>query len=76
MNEKIQDILNYILFTTGTATAAIGLNLSNIDLWMSLFLKFISLVSFICFLLINQDLIHIGWVKFKSRFKHSNKKRK
>lgn len=70
MHEK----LNYILFTTGSTTAAVGLNWSNIDLGLSIFLKFVSLASFICFLLINYSKIMIGWRSLLNTFK--NKKNK
>jgi len=69
MHERIHEYISYILITTGATTGTIGLNFANIDLGMSILLKLISLASFVCFLLINQDLIHLGWVKFCSRFK-------
>ena len=63
MHEKLEDLTSYFLVTTGTTTAAIGMNWSNLDLGMSILLKFVSLASFICFLLINQDNIATGYRK-------------
>jgi hypothetical protein len=64
MHEKLQDLTSYFLVTTGTTTAAITLsNWTNLDLAMSLILKFVSLASFICFILINQDNIATGYRK-------------
>jgi len=67
--EKLHDLLNYILVSAGTAGTATVTFWQNLDLGMSLFLKLISLASFVCFLLINQDKIQSGWIKFKGRFK-------
>jgi len=67
--EKLHELFNYILVSAGTVGTATVTLWQNIDLGMSLFLKLISLASFICFLLINQDKIQSGWIKFKSRFK-------
>ena len=63
MHEKLQDATSYFLVTTGATTAAVGMNWSNLDLGMSILLKFVSLASFICFLLINQDNIATGYRK-------------
>lgn len=63
MHEKLQEAVSYLLFITGSTTAAVGLNLSAIDLGMSLLLKFVSLASFICYILINQDNISVGYKK-------------
>ena len=68
--EKLQDLLNYILVSTGTATAGVALNLNIVNEWMALFVKLVSIASFICFLLINQDKIQTGWIRFKNRFKN------
>jgi hypothetical protein len=63
MWDKIQEATSYFLITTGLTTATLGINLTALDLGMSLLLKFVSLASFICFLLINQDKISEGYKK-------------
>lgn len=55
-------LLKIALFTA-------SLTLVQFDLYLSIFLKFISIASFICYLLINQDNIRSGWIKFKKKFK-------
>lgn len=67
--EKLHEIYNYLFLGTGTTTAGLALNLQIADAWLSLLVKGISVASFICFLLINQEKIQSGWVKFKNRFK-------
>lgn len=49
-------------------TAAAGFTMADIDLALSIFLKFVSIASFVCYLLINQDKIKHGWHKFKSKW--------
>ena len=66
--EKLNEIFNYILVSTGTFGTATVTFWQNIDLGMSLFLKLISLVSFICFLLINQDKISDCYSYFQFNF--------
>lgn len=66
---KLQELYNYLLVGTGTATAGISLNMQLLDWWLALGIKLVSIASFICFLLINQDKIQQGWIKFKNRFK-------
>lgn len=57
-------ITNYTLLFVGSITGLMGLQ--QFDLIMAIFLKFVSLASFICFILINKDKIKEGW---KSLFK-------
>lgn len=65
--ENQNSILGTILLTLGTFSG--GLTLTDLDLYLSIGLKFVSFVSFMCYLLINQDAIKKGWVKFKNKFK-------
>ena len=67
--EKLHEIYNYILLSTGTTSAGIALNLDLANNWGALVVKGISMLSFLCFLLINQDKIEEGWIRFKGRFK-------
>lgn len=57
-------LINYTLLIIGSITGLMGLQ--QFDLIMAIFLKFISLISFVCFILINKDKIKEGW---KSLFK-------
>lgn len=57
-------LTNYTLLVLGSITGLMGLQ--QFDLIMAIFLKFISLISFVCFILINKDKIKEGW---KSLFK-------
>jgi uncharacterized membrane protein YuzA (DUF378 family) len=57
-------LTNYTLLVLGSITGLMGLQ--QFDLIMAIFLKFVSLASFICFILINKDKIKEGW---KSLFK-------
>lgn len=57
-------LINYTLLIIGSITGLMGLQ--QFDLIMAVFLKFISLISFVCFILINKDKIKEGW---KSLFK-------
>lgn len=61
------NFMGKLLLTIGAITG--GLTLADFDLYLSIFLKFISIASFICYLLINQDNIRAGWIKFKNKFK-------
>lgn len=57
-------LTTYTLLILGGVTGLMGLQ--EFDLIMAIILKFISLASFGCFLLINKDKIKEGW---KSLFK-------
>lgn len=74
--DKLNELLNYTLVGSGAAGTATVQFWQNMDLGMSIFLKFISLASFICFLLINQIKIKEGWIKFKDRFRNGTKIKK
>lgn len=52
-------LTNFTLLILGSITGLMGLQ--QFDLIMAVFLKFVSLASFICFLLINKDKIKQGW---------------
>lgn len=65
--EKLHDALNYILLGSGTTTAGVALNFQIADDIMSLVVKGISVLSFLVFLLINQDKISEGWKKLITR---------
>lgn len=65
--EKIHDLLNYIFLGAGTTTAGVALNFQIADEIMSLVVKGISVLSFLVFLLINQDKIEEGWKKLITR---------
>lgn len=52
-------LTNFTLLILGSITGLMGLQ--QFDLIMAIFLKFVSLASFICFLLINKDKIKQGW---------------
>lgn len=65
--ESEHTLLAKFLLTIGTFAA--GLTLTDIDLYLSIGLKFISLASFLCYLLINQKAIGKGWGEFKNKFK-------
>lgn len=67
--DQHHNIINYLLVGSGTTGFATAEFWQNIDLGMSVFLKFISLASFICFLLINQDKISSGYTKVKERIR-------
>lgn len=67
--EKLHELYNYLFLGTGTASAGVALNLDLANNWGALIVKGISVASFLCFLLINQDKISQGWTKFKNRFK-------
>lgn len=67
--DKLHEWLNYVLISNGAATAGVALNLQDVNEWGALLVKGISVASFLCFLLINQDKISEGWKKFKGRFK-------
>lgn len=55
-------LTTYTLLILGGITGLMGLQ--QFDLIMAIILKFISLASFICFLLINKDKIKEGWQSF------------
>ena len=61
--EKLHEILNYFLLSSGTTTAGVALNFQIADDIMSLVVKGISVLSFLVFLLINQDKIQTNWRK-------------
>ncbi len=65
--EQQHSILGTILLTMGTFSA--GLTLTDIDLYLSIGLKFVSFASFLCYLLINHKNITKGWNEFKNKFK-------
>lgn len=60
---------NKILLAIGAGTATANFTLQNINEVLAIILKFISLASFACYILINQDAIESGWIKMKNRFK-------
>ena len=51
--------INTMLLFLASITGLMGLQ--QFDLIMAIVLKFVSLISFICFLLINKDKIKEGW---------------
>lgn len=65
-HEKIEHLINFIFLSTGTVGVATLTFWQDIDLAMSIFLKCTSLITFICYLLINQDAIHKGFIKRKN----------
>lgn len=74
MSNKLTDTLNYILVSTGTAGIATVTFWQNIDLGLSILLKFVSLATFVCYILINHDDIEKGYYKFRDRIKNYFKK--
>lgn len=67
--EKLHQTFNYLFLGTGTTTAGIALNLQTANDIVGLIVKGISILSFLCYLLINQGDIEKGWYKFINRFK-------
>lgn len=66
--EKLHDILSYILVSTGVAGATTMDLWQHIDLILAIIVKCISALSFGCFILINQDKIKEGWRKMIEKF--------
>jgi uncharacterized membrane protein YuzA (DUF378 family) len=58
-NNITESIVSYTLLFVASVTGLMGLQ--QFDLIMAIFLKFVSLASFICFILINKDKIKKGW---------------
>lgn len=58
-NNITESIISYTLLFVASVTGLMGLQ--QFDLIMAIFLKFISLISFVCFILINKDKIKKGW---------------
>ncbi len=65
--DKIHEIFSNILVAMGTTGAGVSLNLQSLDLRLSLVVKGISILSFLIYLLINQDKIKTGWNKLITR---------
>lgn len=73
--EKLHTLLSNFLVGTGTTSAGVAF-WSNLDLTLSLLLKFVSLATFVIYVLINQDNIEHNWTKLRKRFKRDGTKTK
>lgn len=60
---KIEKLLSYVSVSTGTTGVATIQFWQNVDLGLGILVKIITVASFSCFLLINQDRIKEGWRK-------------
>lgn len=66
-NEYNETMVGRLLIILGMISG--GLTLTTFDLYLSILLKFISISSFICYLLVNQGAIKKGWLNFTRTFK-------
>lgn len=69
--EKLSELLNYILLGATTSGAGAVTFIQNLTGIGAIIVQCISIITFICFFLINQDKIEMGWRKFKNRFKRN-----
>jgi hypothetical protein len=58
-----------VLLTIGTISGGTGLSLASFDLYLALLLKITSLITFLLFIVINQDKIEDGIKKLIRRIK-------
>ncbi len=67
---ETHSFMGKLSLTLGTILG--GLTFTTLDLWLSLFLKFISIASFVCYLMLNwpvlKDRSMSIWKKIKALF--------
>lgn len=69
MHQK--SLVNEVLIFIGVLSGGASVTLQNIDLIIGILLKLTSLITFVCYVIINHELILHSYNKFISRFKKS-----
>lgn len=68
--ERIQELVNTFLVLTGTSSSAVAITIDGIT---DLIACTITVATFICYFLMNQEEIKSGWKKFKNKVKNGFK---